>query len=540
MAKVRFFSSLQFQITVAISIMVITAVVSMGLMVTYLSKTIIEEQKKELGLSTAAEIKRTASRPTVAEAAVGHKGLPQLASRVIRSYFDSRFHHSLTFFNSEGDIVFSTLPVKNWTYAKVFLPVVNMPNMQVQFSQMIDPKNGEEVLVYTFPWVVSSVTEGRIQFVIPLINDEQRFLFSGRFIFVFAAIYTLLIILLGSLLLKQMIIKPVADLNRAVLNLKDGQREFLSPRGDKNELGQLAQSFSEMARHLSFNEQKQSEQIEELLRVNEELELTRRGLIRSEKLASVGKLAAGVAHEVGNPLSAILGYVELLKQGGLDDEMEKDFLVRIEKDITRVSKIIRGLLDYSRLRREKVEKLDFNSIIEESIELIKHQKQFKRISFDFTSHYKPAYIEVDFNQLQQVFVNLFINASHSMKEEGTITIFLEKVQYDPSLTYRENVNHFKEGQNLIAVSVIDHGEGMDEETAKRIFDPFFTTKEPGFGTGLGLSVSDKIIDSFGGILEVITQKGEGATFTILVPEAVEITFNNDSEELEENIPDIIG
>jgi|GEM_PF-1338001 len=540
MARVRFFSSLQFQMTIAISIMVIMAIVSMGLMVTYLSRISMEEEKKHLGLSSAAEIQRTSTRPTIAEAAAGRKGLTQLATRVAQNYFDGQFHHSITFYNNENTIIWSTLKPSNWPYAKIFAPRVQLPGEKVHFAQMKDPKTSQQVLVYTFPWVVSKIPEGKIQFVIQLINEEQKFLFSGRFIFVFAFIYACLIILFGSLLLKQMVIKPVNDLNKAVISITEGQRDLQVTVSEKNELGQLAQSFTEMAQHLSFNEQRQSEQIDELLRVNEELELTRRGLIRSEKLASVGKLAAGVAHEVGNPLSAILGYVELLKQGGLDDEMEKDFLARIEKDMTRVSQIIRGLLDYSRPRRERIEKIDFNHLIEESIELIKHQKQFKRIVFDFTSHRKPAYVEVDFNQLQQVLVNLFINASHAMKEEGNITIFLEKVQYDPSVTYRENVAHFKNGQNLITVAVIDQGEGIDEKTMSSIFDPFFTTKEPGFGTGLGLSVSDKIVDSFGGILEANSHKGEGATFTILIPESEMATPSESQNNKTEDVPFLIG
>lgn len=519
MAKVRFFNSLSFQITVAISLLVITAVVIMGLLLTYFARNYAVQQKTQLGMASSYLIQRALTTPTPAEDAAGSKGLRQQAGRVGMQFHDARSFHSLTFFDNRHRILWSTLPSEQWPYARVFSVEGVAPADQFRSVVVKDPVSDDLMLVFRFAWIVRGETVGNVQLVIPVVTPTEEFLLSGRLILVFAGAYALIIILLGVLLLKQIMLRPLLDMTRAVKRLQQGERDIRLKEDEENELGQLARSFNQMAHQLAENEQRQSEQILELLRVNEELELTRRSLIRSEKLASIGRLAAGVAHEVGNPLSAILGYVELLRAGGLDEELQRDLLVRIEHDITRISTIIRGLLDYSRPERERIERLDVNRVIHDTIDLMQPQKQFKRITFDFTSHQRPALVDADANQLQQVLVNLFLNASHAMNEEGVITLFLERIRFDPSVTYRQAADKFRRDQSLIVVAVIDQGVGIPEEAQGRIFDPFFTTKEPGQGTGLGLSVCDKIVDGFGGTIEVFSQPGEGATFTLLLPES---------------------
>ncbi|RJO65268.1 MAG: HAMP domain-containing protein [Myxococcales bacterium] len=521
MRKSRLFGSLRFQVTLAISILVITAVTLLGLLATYLSQSVMAEEKHRLGVATAAILQRILAQPTPAEAAAGPDGLAQMARRVGSQFYDGRFDHSLTFFDLSYKIVWSSLPRERWPYAVVFSPPIGIARETADVNEVEDPATGSLVLVVNFPWKIGGAPVGSVQLVEPVIPPGSRFLFSGRLIVGFAAVYAAIVILFGVLLLNQTVIRPVRELDRAVSRLIAGERALSLPPMDSDELRQLAANFDRLTRQLAENEQSQSEQIEELLVVNEELAQTRNGLIRSEKLASVGRLAAGVAHEVGNPLAAILGYVDLLKKGGLDRETEKDFLARIEKDITRIHTIISGLLDYSRAKKERIEILDVNQLIAETIDLFQPQKQFKKIVFETASHLKPAPILADAHQIQQVLANFFLNASHAMNEEGAITVFVERVLYDPSATYRQSGGKFKPNQSLVAVSVIDQGQGMDEATQARIFDPFFTTKEPGKGTGLGLSVADKIVDSFGGTIDVSSQPGEGATFTMLLPEATE-------------------
>ena len=520
MERVRFLFSLRFQILMAISIMVLTAVILLGLLVTYFARSSVLEEKRRIMAASAQTIQRALGLQSSAESAAGVDGLRQSAARIGEQYFDSRAYHSISVYDNSHEVLWSTLPRERWSYAHVFSRDQLSPLQSLQVNVEQDPESGQAVLVALFPWKIGGAPVGMVQVVQFVSAPGGDFLFSGQLILVFAVCYAGVVILFGYLLLTRTVVKPIQEITRGVKRLSAGERGVTLPEGETNELGQLALSFNRMAAQLMENERYMSEQIEELLQVNEELELTRNSLIRSEKLASIGRLAAGVAHEVGNPLSAILGYTELLKAGGLDEETTRDFLRRIEQDTTRIHTIIKGLLDYSRAQPERIEPLDLNRVVTETLDLLKPQKQFKRIEFEFRSHVKPAPVRGDMRQLQQVLVNLFLNASHAMNEQGGVTVFLERVLFDPSLTYRQTSRRFHAGQSLISLSVIDQGHGIEPETLDRIFDPFFTTKEPGSGTGLGLSVCDKIIDTFGGAIEASSQPGQGATFTILLPEDI--------------------
>ena len=427
--------------------------------------------------------------------------------------------HSITFYSRDYEVLWSSLPRGAWDSSKAFLGSVRYVLTSPVVTRLDDPRSGRPLLVFLAPLSRDGVPTGLVQLVLPMATLGEEWLVSGRLLFFFAIFYSVLVITLGVILLRQTIVRPLTDFSLAVTRLLSGRRDIKLPLKDPQELRQLAAGINALTRELAESEQRMSEQIEELLAVNEELEVTRHSLIRAEKLASIGRLAAGVAHEVGNPLSAILGYVELLRQGGLSEEISQDFLRRIADDTARINAIIKGLLDYSRQHPLAITRLDVNDLIAETIDLLAPQKDFKSITFDVGSHCRPAWVMADARQLQQVLVNLFLNASQAMKAEGLITVFLERVLYDPSSTYRQNANRFHRGDSLIALSVIDQGEGIDEETQARVFDPFFTTKEPGSGTGLGLSVSDKIIDGFLGAIDVHSHEGEGATFTILLPEA---------------------
>ncbi len=513
------FSSLRFQIILALAILVITAVMLMGFLITFTSRQILMEEKRRLGQATAALIQHALNSPTPAESAAGEDGVRRLIQRVASQFQDRSYYHSITFFNHANRVMWSTLPKARWPYALVFSGGMPNPLGALMINADKDPATGENVMVVAFPWKVAGRSFGTVQLIEPIISHSEEWLFSGKLIFAFAGGYAIIVILFGLALLTQMVVSPVNRLNQAVRRLAQGERTIWLPEEERNELGELSRNVNELARLLAENEMRMSDQIEELLEVNEELELTRRSLIRSEKMASIGRLASGVAHEVGNPLSAIIGYIDILRAGGVDEAMQTDFLDRISKDITRINTIIRGLLDYSRQTQEKIETVDLNVLISDTFDLVRHQKQFKGVEFEVASHLVPAYAAVDSSQFQQVLVNLFINAAHAMDGDGAISVFVERVEFDPSFTYRRSANAFRRGQSLVAIAVMDTGMGMNEETAANIFDPFFTTKEPGSGTGLGLSVSDKIIDGFGGTIEVDSQLGEGTTFTILLPEA---------------------
>ena len=223
----------------------------------------------------------------------------------------------------------------------------------------------------------------------------------------------------------------------------------------------------------------------------------------AEKLAAVGRLAAGVAHEINNPLTGVLTFAHLLRVKENMDEQDKEDLDLIVRETKRAAEIVRGLLDFARESPVEKQRLNLNEVIRQTVRLLGNREAFQQITVreDFQADL-PA-VDADMNQLQQVLLNLSLNACEAMPEGGTLSI----------RTFAQNGN--------VLVHLTDTGCGIKKEHLEQIFEPFFSTKPPGKGTGLGLSVSYGIIRQHGGELEVQSEEGRGTTFTIVLPEADE-------------------
>jgi PAS domain S-box-containing protein len=231
-----------------------------------------------------------------------------------------------------------------------------------------------------------------------------------------------------------------------------------------------------------------------------------RQLLHSEKLASIGVLAAGVAHEVGNPLSAISGYAQILV--GADSETERrEYLAAILNQTDRIQKILRELLDYSRPSRGLAETLDLAERIPAVMRMLESQRALARLKvvYDFPEGQGPWLVTMDRDHLAQVMVIIAMNAAQAMGDQ---------VDPEPVLT----ISLSKE-PGLSVLRVRDNGPGMSREVRRRALDPFFTTKGPGQGTGLGLAICQRIVESYHGRLDLETAEGRGAAFTIAWPEA---------------------
>jgi signal transduction histidine kinase len=237
----------------------------------------------------------------------------------------------------------------------------------------------------------------------------------------------------------------------------------------------------------------------ELEHANAELIRRQSLLIQSEKLASLGKLSAGIAHELNNPLTGILNFSYFIKEACEDDEgVQRDIKVVI-RETERCKKIIKGLLDFARQNQPEKKSADVIKTLNRTVSLVENHKDFKNIEIirDY-DEYLPSFM-FDADQMQQVFMNLIVNAQEAMAEGGTIYI---RVKY-------------KAAENQMEISFRDSGTGIDPEHLQKIFDPFYTTKE--MGTGLGLSISMGIIQNHGGTLEVISKSGEGSAFVVNLP-----------------------
>jgi two-component system NtrC family sensor kinase len=229
-------------------------------------------------------------------------------------------------------------------------------------------------------------------------------------------------------------------------------------------------------------------------------------LIMSEKQASVGRLAAGVAHEINNPLTGVLTYTHmLLRRRDLSDDIRGD-LQTIAEATERVRKIVKGLLDFSRQTKPDRELVDVNKLVGSTIALMENQALVKGVKLSFTPAENLKTVNMDRNQFQSVLLNLIINAMDATKPGDSVT-----------LSTRNSALINEDGQTGIEIEVADTGCGIPPEHILKLFDPFFTTKEVGHGTGLGLSVSLGIVQRHGGTIRVDSEVGKGSTFTVWVP-----------------------
>jgi two-component system NtrC family sensor kinase len=298
-----------------------------------------------------------------------------------------------------------------------------------------------------------------------------------------------LAVLLGSLLSSRML-NPMQRLIEVSKRVSQGD---LSPQVgpySRSELGVLQRTFQEML--TSLRERDRHQKAESELR-----------LLQSEKQASVGRLAAGVAHEINNPLTGVLTFTHmLLKRQDIDAEMRED-LQTIAAATERVRRIVKGLLDFSRQSKLEPQSTDLNELINATIPLVANQALVKGVLFCFDAGPNIPLRTIDRNQFQSVLLNIIINALDATQQGGHIDITTRLA--------------LSEGSKGIEIGIEDTGHGISAEHLDRIFDPFYTTKEVGKGTGLGLSVSQGIVERHGGSIRVQSQVGKGSTFTIWLP-----------------------
>jgi PAS domain S-box-containing protein len=235
-------------------------------------------------------------------------------------------------------------------------------------------------------------------------------------------------------------------------------------------------------------------------------------LIHAQKMESIGMLAAGLAHEVGNPLTSISSLVQVI-QRTTDDEFTKEKLELIKSQITRISKIIRDLVDFSRRSAFEVQLTDVNKNLHDAVEIVRVGKKAKQVSFQESFNRSMPMIRLVPDQIEQVFINILINAVDALNERSATG-----EQHVKMISVTSDID-----DESIVITIEDTGRGISEEHLPQIFEPFFTTKKVGEGTGLGLWVSYGIIKSFQGDIRAESVEGKGTTFIITLPLHSELT-----------------
>ena len=288
------------------------------------------------------------------------------------------------------------------------------------------------------------------------------------------------------------------------------------PEGESLEISNLASSVNRMTDRL----------LEE-----------RAHLVRAEKLASVGRLAAGVAHEIGNPLGAIQGYVHVLSKAEPGSRTAVEALAGLERESARIDRIVRGLLDYAKPRARATGPVDVNHAARTVIELLSAQGALRHLTVELQASPSPARVLGDRHQLEQALVNLLLNAADAMPGGGTIAVSVRcatraellggmRRASDPAGAPVNPPNaratrwlQEHDAQELVTLTVADSGPGIPDADVERVFDPFFTTKDPGQGTGLGLAIVARAVENAGGTVWAAKSREGGAAFRILLPAA---------------------
>jgi hypothetical protein len=405
-------------------------------------------------------------------------------------------------------------------------------------------------LLISAAWVLGDRKAGGIRAEV-LLDDLMETLFrSQSIIFLYVFLTAFLLIVVGSFLLSRVIINPLKKLMRMSEKIAEGNLETMSETSGGDELGKVLASFNHMAARLREDRSKMEEYIRSLEKVNRDLRLAQDEIIRSEKLASIGRLAAGVAHEVGNPTGAILGYLDLLSRGGLAEAEKAEVLKRAGTEAERIRRIVRELLEFSRPSPRAEEEVAVNEVIDRALFLLSHQKKVWgqiQVVRDFQEDL-PRW-RGNPHHLQQVMINLFLNAADALASKETARTGEEKKiriatralppeemadwfglaaprrKEDPpgrdsSLFRIPRDSHPpspREVRSILRVEVEDTGPGIPPDMLGRIFEPFYSTKPPGEGTGLGLAICLGILESYGGKMSVQSEPGKGTRFTFLLP-----------------------
>jgi two-component system NtrC family sensor kinase len=303
------------------------------------------------------------------------------------------------------------------------------------------------------------------------------------------------------LFIQKAVYRPVRELAEGTTRVAAGDFTHAIPARSEDEIGQLAKSFNTMTKRLKEVQYQ---------------------LLQSEKLASIGKLSATIAHEINNPLNGILTYTKLIERKLVDGTFKKQeipkfrsYLAIMERETERCSTIVRNLLDFARQREPSLKPdVDINEVVEEALSLLANQIALQEITVEKQYGQLPP-IMADATQLRQVFLNTILNSCEAMNSGGILTI---------TTTYSDK------RKKVVQVEIADNGVGIDEKDLSKIFDPFFTSKEQ--GTGLGLSVVYGIISSHHGTIQVKSKVEEGTTILIKLPaEAMETETNHTPGEM---------
>jgi len=372
----------------------------------------------------------------------------------------------------------------------------------------------DKYMAHSAPLYADGVVVAAISMALPLEGIYQQLRDIQRIILIYISINAGLLSLIGLLRISRIAVRPMLRLlKRAESFQEEDTLLFVSEQGE-SEFNRLSKALNSLFQRISDDRETLRQTVQTLEETNVDLKKAHKDIIQAEKLASVGRLSSGIAHEIGNPIGIVIGYLDLLKQADLPGSERSEYIQRAENEIQRISMILRQLLDFSRPSTGELDPVPVHDVLDDLVSVAQVQPLVANISVTLEKGAGKDKVMADSNQLRQVFLNLIINAADAIAGmDGSV---------DGSLVIRSKTQN-RDGpgndsaQEFIKLMFIDNGPGISDDHLDNVFDPFFTTKAPGKGTGLGLSVCFMIVESLGGRIMAASRKDVGTTMTIFLP-----------------------
>ena len=410
--------------------------------------------------------------------------------------------------DSEG-----TQPIARWVWFEESVTATTRPSALADFSTVVMRQeitsfvstagDGGHLLHTYYPVDLGVARVGGLEFTKSL-DDYDRETMSKliEFLFVvgFLSIVSILVVWVAGV---RLVTNPLNQLTAATKRIGEGDYLHRVELNGNGELAQLARSINEMSEHLDAQKSAIERETQDKLRVTQQLR-------HADRLKTVGRMAASIAHEIGTPLSVVSGRAALIANGNLSVEKQKQNAEIIQSETDRITDMIRQVLDFARQLPSEKTKVDLNEILIQVIELLTTVAERNSIVMKSALAGTQALAFVDGGQIRQVLTNMMVNGIQAMKPGGTLHLTLS--QSSPESGEGSNLGSFE-----WQINVRDEGCGIPEENLESIFEPFFTTKDVGDGTGLGLSLAYNMIQEQGGRIEVSSEPGKGSEFRIFLP-----------------------
>ncbi|MDH3930251.1 MAG: ATP-binding protein [Deltaproteobacteria bacterium] len=551
----RFQMSLRTKVVLSLTFLMASAMLLIGMVMLKVSQTDLVQAKVEQGLQLKGALEQllTSQLNSSGENIDLAKNSEVLAGFQAGSP-GAMSSWEITVANREGQVVYPR--VGNEPINQQPLPglqrVMRLGVENVSFSTSTKSfwQQLPEKIILAAPLYQDRNVIGALRLEASLTEVSQSLARSQKLLLFYIVVDILVLVAFGTYIFSKLVVKPVQQLVQTAEGFQEGDKIPDVSAGEQNELGMLSQALNSMLQRLAENKEELKQHVISLEQANLELQRAQQEVIFSEKLASIGRLAAGIAHEIGNPIGIVLGYLELLQRDDIDQAERLELNNRMGTEIQRINQTIRQLLDFSRPGSSERQVIPVHPLIQDTLDVLEHQLRQQRIKVALELEAQPDKIFANADQLKQVFLNLMVNAADAMEatserpQGGQLRVRTRSFaggnlvkgsaagqplrrSTDPSAV---DYSHLRRTRGTtqdrwIEIQFADTGIGIPQENQARVLDPFFTTKEVGKGTGLGLSVSIQIIEALGGRMEVNSRSGEGTKVSIILP-----SFQEQAEE----------